>query len=79
MKTLLAGTNFTGIKMKITIHTKYGVFESVEAKYNEEGFTELSQFLEKIHSLNYFSMVTTVGEIYMTEGIIADSLFILQK
>jgi len=65
--------------MKITIHTKYGVFESVEAKYNEEGFTELSQFLEKIHSLNYFSMVTTVGEIYMTEGIIADSLFILQK
>jgi arginine repressor len=66
--------------MKVVIHTKYGVFKSLEAKYKEEEFTKLTELLEKVHTVSHLFVInTSAGELYMSKDIIADSLFILQK
>jgi hypothetical protein len=65
--------------MKIIAHTKYGVFEGIERKYDETEYKEIGNFLEKIADLKYFSFKTDKGEVYMTKQMINDTLFILEK
>lgn len=66
--------------MRIVAHTKYGVFNGKEVKYTEQSYQQTTQFLEKLHKLEYFSFETHDGNaVYMTSQIIADSLFVLEK
>ena len=65
--------------MKIIAHTPYGVFEGVEREYNETEYEELACLLEKLPKLEYLCFNIDKGEIYMTQEMIADSLFVLEK
>lgn len=66
--------------MKIIAHTKYGVFTSVERTVTEEEFLEESEFLADIAGRGIrFSFNMEEGEIFFSENMIKDSLFILQK
>lgn len=65
--------------MRIVVHTKYGVFEGTENEYNETEYKEIGCFLEKLSKLESFFLETDKGEIYMTQEMIADSLFVLEK
>ena len=65
--------------MKIIAHTKYGIFEGVENEYDEKKYVEIGEFLGKVSDLKYFSFVTNKGEIYFTQQMIADTLFVLEK
>lgn len=66
--------------MKIIAHTKYGVFTSVERTVTEEEFLETSEFLsDVVERGTRISIDTEEGEIFFSENMIKDSLFILQK
>ncbi|QGT54418.1 hypothetical protein b3_0174 [Synechococcus phage B3] len=65
--------------MKITAHTKYGVFEGVSAPYNEDDWEKLTNLIKESKNLSYFCMVTNTGEIYFTPEMIEDTLFVLEK
>ena len=65
--------------MRIVAHTKYGVFVGAKNEYDEEKYTEIGKFLEKVHKLDYFSFQVDKGEIYFTKEMIADTLFVLEK
>jgi hypothetical protein len=65
--------------MKITVHTKYGVYESKEQENTEEVYTKLQQFLSNISNYKYISIETENGFIYMTSSMIDESLFILER
>ena len=65
--------------MKIIAHTKYGVFEGVENEYDEKKYAEIEKFLEKIHKLEYFCLMTDKGQIYFASQMIADTLFVFEK
>ena len=66
-------------EMKIIAHTKYGVFEGIERKYDETEYENIGKLLEKLPKLEYFSFMTDKGEVYMTKQMINDTLFILEK
>jgi hypothetical protein len=72
-------TNRRGLRMRIIAHTKYGVFETVETEFNEAEYAKLEQFLEQINKVDYFSFWTEKGTVYLNEGMIRDTLFVLQK
>jgi len=72
-------TNRRGLRMRIIAHTKYGVFETVETEFNETEYAKLEQFLEQINKVDYFSFWTEKGTVYLNEGMIRDTLFVLQK
>ena len=65
--------------MNILAHTKYGVFQTTESKYNEEDYKSISDFLERLPELEYLQLETDGGDVYFSKELIADSLFILQK
>jgi len=65
--------------MNILVHTKYGVFETRQAKYNDKDYKSISDFLERLPELNYLQFETDEGDVYFSKELIADSLFILQK
>lgn len=65
--------------MRIVAHTKYGVFYGIEKDYDEYDYHNLSQWLERLGTSEYFSFGTDDGEIYLTKGMIDDSVFILEK
>jgi hypothetical protein len=65
--------------MRIIAHTKYGVFEGIEREYDKTEYENIGKFLEKLSKLDYFSFATDKGEVYMTEQMISDTLFILEK
>jgi hypothetical protein len=65
--------------MRIVAHTKYGVFNGVAEEYSEEKFKRVGEFLERLKDLSYLSLTTETGEVYMTEAMISDSLFVLEK
>ena len=65
--------------MNILAHTKYGVFQTTEAKYDEEDYKSISDFLERLPELKYLQFETDKGDVYFSKELIADSLFILQK
>lgn len=65
--------------MRIVEHTKYGVFNGVAEEYSEEEYKRIGVFLERLKDLSYFSFTTETGEVYMTEAMISDSLFVLEK
>lgn len=65
--------------MNILAHTKYGVFETSQAEYDEEDYKSISDFLECLSELKYLQFETDEGDVYFSKELIADSLFILQK
>ncbi len=65
--------------MKIVAHTPHGVFNGKEIEYTEEQYKEISSFLEKLPNLKYFSFETPNGEIYIPDGLINQSVFVLEK
>ena len=65
--------------MRIVAHTKYGVFYGIEEDCNESSYREVSKFLERLGTAEYFSFGTDDGEIYLTKAMIDDSVFILDK
>jgi len=66
--------------MKIIAHTKYGVFTSVERTVTEGEFLEVGEFLANVVERGTrFSINTEEGEMFFSENMIKDSLFILQK
>jgi hypothetical protein len=65
--------------MNILAHTKYGVFETSQAEYDEEDYKSISDFLERLPELKYLQFETDEGDVYFSKELIADSLFILQK
>lgn len=65
--------------MRIVAHTKYGVFYSIEQDYDDEEYRELGNLLDRLGSLERFSFETDKGEVYLTKGMIDDSVFILEK
>jgi hypothetical protein len=65
--------------MRIVAHTKYGVFNGVTEEYSQEKYKRIGEFLERLKDLSYFSFTTETGEVYMTEAMISDSLFVLEK
>lgn len=65
--------------MKIIAHTKYGVFTGVEEEFSPERYVEIAEFLGKLCELSYFAFRIEKGKVYMTKGMIADSLFVLEK
>jgi hypothetical protein len=65
--------------MRIVAHTKYGVFNGIAEEYSEEKYKRIGDFLEKLKDMSYFSFTTETGEVYMTEAMISNSLFVLEK
>ena len=65
--------------MRIIAHTKYGVFTGIEAEYSDENYKKISEVLDRLCEMNYFTFGTENGKVYMTKEMIADSLFILEK
>ena len=65
--------------MNILAHTKYGVFETSQAEYDEEDYKSISDFLERLSELKYLQFETDEGDVYFSKELIADSVFILQK
>lgn len=65
--------------MNILAHTKYGVFETSQAEYDEENYKSISDVLERLSELKYLQFETDEGDVYFSKELIADSLFILQK
>jgi hypothetical protein len=65
--------------MKITAHTKYGIFESVSAPYTEDDWGKLTNLIKESMNLSYFCMATNTGEIYFTPEMMKDTLFVLEK
>ena len=65
--------------MRIIAHTKHGVFKSIETEYDEGEYTARGRFLDRVNELEYFSMKTDEGAVYMSKGMIDDTLFVLEK
>lgn len=65
--------------MKIVVHTKYGVFYSKEQKYTEELYEELVSIVDKIPTAKYFCFDTESGMVVLSEKMIQDSLFVIEK
>ena len=65
--------------MRVVAHTKYGVFYGIETDYNESDYLQIEDLLKQLGSFGFFSFETDDGEIYLTKGMIDDSLFILEK
>ena len=65
--------------MRIIAHTKYGVFKSTETEYDEGEYAAMERFLERVNEYEYFSMETDEGAVYMSKGMIGDTLFVIEK
>jgi hypothetical protein len=65
--------------MKIMVHTKYGVFSSKEQNYTEELYEELRSMVDRLATAKYFCFDTENGMVFLTEKMIQDSLFIVEK
>ncbi len=65
--------------MRIIAHAPQGIFKGKEVKYDEQQYKVIGSCLEKLPDLKYFSFETPTGEIYMTEEMISQSVFVLEK
>jgi len=65
--------------MRIIVHTKHGVFYGIESDYNESDYLEATSFLKRLNFLEYFTLTTDDGEVYLPKEMINDSVFIIEK
>jgi hypothetical protein len=65
--------------MKVVVHTKYGKFESLDVVYDEEQYEYLRSMIFKINESPYFHFESSEGTVYFPQGIIQDSVFIIEK
>jgi hypothetical protein len=65
--------------MQIIIHTKHGKFKGKKYVFDEDKYTEISSFLNRINRLEYVSFETETGEIFLTKVMIDDSVFEIIK
>ena len=65
--------------MKIVVHTKYGVFHSKEQDYDDELYEELRGMIDQLAKAKYFCFDSEKGMIFLTEKMIQDSLFVVEK
>jgi outer membrane protein assembly factor BamD (BamD/ComL family) len=65
--------------MKITVHTKYGVFSSKDQDYTEELYEELTKIVDQLPKAKYFCFDSENGMVFLTEKMIQDSLFVFEK
>jgi hypothetical protein len=65
--------------MKLIIHSKYGKFEGNDVPYDKKKYEELSNFLSRLHNLEFACFATTNGELYMTKSMIDDCIIELFK
>ena len=65
--------------MQLTVHTPHGVFKGVSEPYDETKYQLYKETLEGIHKLAWFRLATDVGQCYLTEEIINQSVFLLSK
>jgi hypothetical protein len=65
--------------VKLVVHTKYGVFESIEQDYDDEYYEQVKELLAKLPEFKYFTFETNDGNLYLTKDMIGDSLFQIIK
>jgi hypothetical protein len=65
--------------MKILIHTKYGVFSSKEQDYSDELYEELRSMVDKLSNAKYFCFDTENGMVFLTEKMIQETVFVVEK
>jgi hypothetical protein len=65
--------------MKIIVHTKYGIFSSKEQDYEDKLYEELRGMIDQLAKAKYFCFDSENGMIFLTEKMIQESLFIIEK
>jgi hypothetical protein len=65
--------------MQIIAHTPQGIFKTIEEPYDELIYEEYDRLLADIDKMHILSFETIDGQLYMTKGMINQSVFIVAK
>ena len=66
--------------MRLEVYTRQGVFHGKSVAYDESTYNEMLNFTKTLHEVDYLHFETDNGDtVYMTKGMINNSVFILRK
>jgi len=65
--------------MQLTAYTPQGVFKTIEEPYDELVYEEYDRLITDIDKMHVLSLETIDGQLYMTKGMIDQSVFIVAK